>query len=231
MYVERKSLKGPRIGAAIIDLIIFGIINGIINVSTTFMFLFKNSYYYGDNIFRSLVLGLIISLIFCFLYYTVFPYLTKGRTLGKMMVGIKVVSHDYNEAKFSQLFFRNIFFFETLIFNSLNILFMYNITRSAMITSSFITGSFTNVISGILNLVIFIMILATSDERGFHDMIARTVVVEKDFDLNRLNQANVLERREMTWAEFDDEAMQATNKKDSPYNPEDDEIEFLKEDH
>jgi uncharacterized RDD family membrane protein YckC len=232
MYVERKSVKGPRIGAAVIDYIIFGIISGMINVSTTFMFLFSNAYYYrSSHLLRSLIIALVINLVFCFLYYTLFPYLTKGRTLGKLMVGVKVVSYDYSEAKFRQLFFRNIFFFEALIFNGFNLLFFYNLSRSMIATSSLFTSSIVNVLSGILNLVILIMILATSDERGLHDMIAKTVVVEKDFDLNRLNQANILERREMTWAEFDDEALQSTNnKKDQPYSPEDDEIEFLKED-
>lgn len=235
MYVKNRSVKGARIGAAIIDIILVGIITTIVGT------ILSLSYGYltvvnedPDDINTALntlrkpaVYSYIFSLLFVFLYYTVIPYFTKGKTLGKLMLGIKVVSIDYSIPTFGQLLLRNIFFFETLIFNGLSVLILYSInslhSASAMIGSGAV-GWF----SYLINIVIMVMILATAEERGFHDMIARTYVVSKDFDLDKLNRVNAIERKDMEWAEFDDDNNGEIDIINN--NDEDDEIGIIQQD-
>ena len=198
----RKSVKGIRIAAAIIDMIIVSFIVGIISGIITVPALIASDPS-ADKINTAYFIAGIFSAVFYFLYYTLLPYLFKGATFGKLMLGIRVVSADYGKASFWQLLIRNIFLVNQLV--------MIPITQTItttneqqMLTVNFSGGSIiTNLIFYILYLVIFIMILATDEERGFHDLIGRTYVVDKNFSIEKLNQVNAMEIHGMEWAEFE----------------------------
>ena len=55
----------------------------------------------------------------------------------------------------------------------------------------------------ILYFIIFIMILATDEERGFHDMLGGTIVIDRNISIEQINRATILEMRDMAWAEFE----------------------------
>lgn len=87
-YEKGKQVSFFRRSIAFfIDALIFLFINMII-------YLFV-PYHYQLSLFLSILL-----------YYILFPYLTKGRTLGKFAVQIKVVNQDGSNPKFYQYFLR-----------------------------------------------------------------------------------------------------------------------------
>ena len=49
----------------------------------------------------------LITLIITFLYFSLFQYYTKGKTLGKLICGLEVVSTDKKELKLSQVIIRS----------------------------------------------------------------------------------------------------------------------------
>lgn len=186
-------MKGKRLGAAIIDLIIILFTITLTSTITSLLI-----YRYNLYIIPILITSFLPLLLF-FIYYTVIPYLTKGSTLGKLMVGIKVVTLDYKKPTFLRLFIRNIFFFQTLLFNVPIILSILHLRELTVVLSILI-----GLINFGITLVIFIMIISTEEERGLHDYIAKTSVVSKQFDIAKATQANALERSQMDWAIFDD---------------------------
>lgn len=215
-------MKGKRIAAAIIDSII---IFFVITVSSSIISLIVYSILYVNNYLISILLTCLLPLLICFIYYTLLPYLLKGSTIGKLIVGIKVVSLIYKKPTFLQLFIRNIFFFETLL-SVLPILFLYFFHSGETLTV--IISLLVGFIGLGINLVIFIMILSTEEERGLHDHIAKTCVVSRRFDIDKITEANALERSQMDWAIFEDAPTSQNPDDSNPNNDDDDQIEILK---
>ena len=50
----------------------------------------------------------VINLVVTFLYFVVFQYMNNGKTVGKMLMKIKVVSKDRKKLKFDQILLRAI---------------------------------------------------------------------------------------------------------------------------
>ncbi len=224
----KTSVKGQRVGAAIIDYMLVALCNFLLSLVFMFIFLpILTGGRYGAigltfSIGSITIYGTLASLIFYFIYYTLFPYLTKGSTIGKLIVGIKVVNLEYQKPTFMQLLIRNIFLLETLVFSlPLSLLSFF------IIDPLIFLGLFVNLIKYGINLTILIMILATDDERGFHDYLAKTYVVDKNFDIDRLTKANALERSQMEWAIFDDGSLPPDEKDSTVNNQGEDTIEIL----
>ena len=83
-------------------------------------------------------------------YFTLIPYLCNGQTLGKMIVGIKVVMIDGSNITFVSLFVREIL--GKLLLNFINI-FLANLTSYALM-------------------------LYRRDKRAIGDILAKTMVVD-----------------------------------------------------
>ncbi|QVK18594.1 RDD family protein [Mycoplasmatota bacterium] len=216
-------MKGKRIGAAIIDGIIIS--SGISIIYTLVSLLTYSTHVYSAINIRLIIIlsNAILPLLIYFIYYTCLPYLTKGSTIGKLIVGIKVVSLDYKAPSFKHLFLRNIFFFEILLFN----------VPITFITLTMLGGSLSVVLTLLtgliclgINVAMFIMIISTEDERGLHDYIAKTCVVSRQFDIDKINQANALERSQMDWAIFED-SNPIQSDENINYNNNGDQIEIL----
>ncbi len=230
MYTQKISVKGSRVAAAIIDVIIINIINLF---STTILAFFMISIINSYHLSTSLVLVTILYPLSLYLvYYTIFPYFTKGRTIAKLLLGIKVVNYEYGSPSFFQLLFRNFFLLIQILSVTILLLIMPKIGFSLNMISSI---SFTsNILAGGLNfficLLILIMIMATDDEQGLHDMTAKTYVVHKNFSIDQYNDVNALERRNMDWADFGefDPASKDETETNKNSNDNDDEIELLK---
>ncbi len=219
--MNTPSIKGKRIGAAIIDIIFIIFILFFSSIISSLIFF--STYRYNHNYTLISIIYAIIPLGIIFIYYTVFPYITKGCTLGKLIIGVKVTNLNYNRPTFLQLTFRNIFFFEALLF--------YVCTLSNRLMFGFIIYFLIFLINFGLTLTIFIMILSTQEERGLHDFIAKTYVVDKHFDIHKVTQTNAIERTQMDWAIFDDEdeVPNPFNKQhnQTETNDNEDEIEIL----
>lgn len=188
----KLSFKGPRIGAAIIDFIIsFGIMT--IVVFTRFI-----NVNIGHDLV-SIILTLLIP-ITVLSYYTIIPYFTKGSTIGKLIVGLRVQTIDYENPSFKRLFIRNVFFFHQMIPVPFKI---YNYINHSFFNQFSIIIAIAHISFFILYFIIFIMILATDEERGFHDMLGGTIVIDRNISIEQINRATILEMRDMAWAEFE----------------------------
>lgn len=104
-------------------------------------------------------------------YFGVFAFVTKGQTLGKKLMNIKIVSNNDKPLKIYQYFIRSII---------LNGIIMDMITLIAICFSRntyysiYTIGSNLNTI---LEIAIVLMVLFTSSGRGLHDILAGTKVI------------------------------------------------------
>lgn len=221
MYVERKSTRGTRIGAAILDSICFFSINSF--------FLILLLMVLQDKFYRNFYsIYIVIFLLMTFTYYTLIPYLTRGRTLGKLLLGIKVISYDYTHAKFYQLLLRN---YHLLISFVIIIFYINRLIDGNTETYLFaFILFFYSFFKSILEIVLLFMVLISGEERGLHDLLAKTIVVERDFDLAKLNEADILERKQMTWAVFEDREQEVNPTPKATREDDEDVIEILKKD-
>ena len=111
------------------------------------------------------------SLVLSILYFVVFQLYNKGQTLGKKLLGIKIVS-DEKELNMNQMIVRS------LLANFI----LVNILKFALLT--FTSKSVYVTSSGILELINYIVILVsvimatTKEGRTIHDRIAHTRVVK-----------------------------------------------------
>lgn len=215
------NVRGKRIGAAIIDNILTAFLSFILYIIA--LIISNNLNLISQN--SVMIYVIIIQPTTFFICHTLIPYFTKGSTLGKLMVGLKVVGLDYHNPTFIQLLLRNIrlilVFFTTVLPYGLYLAF-----QTDYVLISTLIGFFLNFA---VQLTILIMILSNEEERAFHDMIANTYVVPRNFDILKVTEVNALERQYMDWAIFEDEELPTPEVVDSLKN-EDDDIEILKKD-
>lgn len=118
----------------------------------------------------------IITLAIYILYFIVFQFYNKGKTYGKKIMKIKIVSSDEKkELTMNQLAVRS------LIINSIFINLMVlvvNIFGNKDVF--FITSIVTQFLDMILMFVIAIMVLSREDKRGLHDIVTHTVVINEE---------------------------------------------------
>lgn len=114
----------------------------------------------------------ILNCVFIMIYFVFIPYFFEGRTIGKKIMGLKIVRKDEELLMLNDLIIRN------LIVNGLGFLLL---SLSILYLSS---GMFYFVITFILGilqiLLVFIslfMILYRKDNRGLHDILSETMVV------------------------------------------------------
>ena len=122
----------------------------------------------------------IIQLVLTILYFTVFQFFNKGKTVGKALMKINVVSTEKVKLKFSQVLVR------TLIINRIAVL-----TLSIISFYVFDKVAYINVISylQILDLLLLFVCLAMMmfrlDGKGLHDMLSKTNVVRIGEEVNK----------------------------------------------
>lgn len=132
----------------------------------------------------------IINLVVIVLYFVVFQYLNNGKTLGKTLMKIKVVSKDSKKIKFYQILLRS------LIINSILSSFVLILILSFCSKSIYLLSSrYIQFIDMTLVFVSIIMILFRQDGRGLHDIIASTEVIY-DIELdNKVKEATIVSKK------------------------------------
>lgn len=114
------------------------------------------------------------TIIILILYFGIFAYFFEGETVGKRLLKLKIVDKDGHKPKLWQLITRTIILFgiPLVIIDSIgaHIFGMMNYT-------------YINIVIYLLNMALSIAILitlfVTKDNRGLHDIIAKTTVVER----------------------------------------------------
>ena len=124
-----------------------------------------NIVYYG-------VYTSIISLVLSFLYFGIFQYYTDGKTIGKLLFGIKVISTKDEKLNIIQVIIRSAIINSLLASAVLIILVLYT-SKAAYIKAN----TYIQIIDNGLLLFSFCMVLYRQDGVGLHDLLAGTAVV------------------------------------------------------
>lgn len=124
------------------------------------------------NLDQQKVLLSIVNCFFILLYFVGMPYFFDGMTLGKKLMGIKVVRRDGELLMLNDLIIRN------LIINGLG--FMLISLCILYITPSmvyFIISTILGIFQIILVIISVFMIIYRKDKRGLHDILGNTKVI------------------------------------------------------
>lgn len=128
---------------------------------------------------------IISDVVITFLYFGLFQSITKGQTLGKKLMNIKVVSAKEKDLKWYNYFIRA-FILNGVILNLL--------TFVAVWCSKEMYYKICNVATNVdylLMIVIFLMIMLSKDGRGLHDVLAGTKVIDVRIENDKVKEAEV----------------------------------------
>ena len=124
-----------------------------------------NLIYYG-------VYTSIISLVLSFLYFGIFQYYTDGKTIGKLLFGVKVISTKGEKLTLIQVIIRSAII-NSLLTSAITIILVLYLSKEKFIN----TNNIIQIIDNGLVLASFCMILYRKDGVGLHDLLAGTAVV------------------------------------------------------
>ena len=201
-----EKVTGKRVLAFIIDMVIISfVVNIFSNIkllnpyvdkynetsNELFTYVIQNGYtdlisksekvekYIYDLSYYGIYLS-IINLIVVFLYFVCFQYFNKGKTLGKSIFNIKIISNDNKKLKFKQILIRSIIV--NSIFTSLLSIIMIIVFKDNNY------NTYTSLIEMLDMGLIFLcfgFMLYREDGRGLHDLISNTKVVSNDYEINK----------------------------------------------
>ena len=117
----------------------------------------------------------IISIIVYLGYFVGFQKWNKNQTLGKKLFNIEVASIENTDVKWWQILFR-----EIIIYNLIAKILYVILILFLNVISYFMISNIILAISSLIFLINVILILFRKDGRGLHDLLAKTIVVEKD---------------------------------------------------
>ena len=118
------------------------------------------------------VFSSIYSVVLTFLYFVGFQYFTKGKTLGKKIFGIEIVSNDKEELTAMQLLKRSIVI-HALVTSIISIVLIMTLSKANYLNYA----RYVQLVETILILGSIMFALYREDGRGLHDLIAGTIVL------------------------------------------------------
>ena len=124
----------------------------------------------------------IITIIITFLYFGIFQFYTGGKTIGKLLFKLEVVSNDKKKLSLKQIILRSLII-NGILTSSLMVIMLYVLSKSAFNK----IGSIIQLLDIAILIISFIMIINRKDGIGLHDLIANTRVIsslEKDLFFN-----------------------------------------------
>lgn len=114
----------------------------------------------------------IIDVVITILYFVVFAFVKNGQTIGKKLIGIKVVKQD-GELTINDMIFRS-FIINGLLMSLINLVLLFTTKDLSYMYSVSIIGF----IQVLLMFVSCIMVLIRKDNLALQDIITKTKVVE-----------------------------------------------------
>lgn len=112
-----------------------------------------------------------ITVVLGVLYFVVFQVYNAGKTIGKKIVGIKVVSEDGN-ININQMIFRS-FIANSILLNIINIVLLITMNKSGYI---YTYGCF-ELVQYTITVVSLFMVMFSKDGKAIHDRLVHTKVV------------------------------------------------------
>lgn len=189
-----NQLAGKRIGAAIIDSIIVGIIaaipvaiymiatfsgldeEGILDLLESIIVDAETIAFVGTVLMDIMLITSASQLLVGTLYFGLLPTMKDGQTWGKMMLKLKAVNEYGENPSFWKHMLRAI--------QNWSIYVMLPVVLLAAIFASdaiYYAGSSLSNLTSLAFFASLIMIFAMQDGRGLHDMVAKTRVVSTEF--------------------------------------------------
>jgi len=118
----------------------------------------------------------IISVSALILYFGVFAYSTKGQTIGKKLLKLRVVSNNDKKNNIGHYILR-IMILNNIFLTLLALLLMFVLDKNGFYYATLIIGGLQSIILSIN----ILMIVLRKDRRGLHDIVSNTKVInEKD---------------------------------------------------
>lgn len=128
---------------------------------------------YNYKLLKYSIIPTIINLMCILLYFVVFQFYFNGQTLGKKIMKLKVISNNDKELTIFNFFIRSLIVNEVFL-NTLNIIFLIILSKNSFITYNQIIY----VITYIIEMAIISTILFDKNNRGIHDYICNTKIIE-----------------------------------------------------
>jgi len=120
-------------------------------------------------------LNTIITLICTLLYFGILQYFLNGKTIGKSIFKLQVVSNNEKKLNILNYFLRSLVVNDVLL-NAISIIFLITASKT-------IYQNANNIISTIISIVeaiIIFLVMTREDHRGLHDLLFNTKVIETD---------------------------------------------------
>jgi len=150
----------------------------------------------------------IISLVVSFIYFGIFQYYTNGKTVGKLLFGIKVISTKNEKLKLIQTIIRSAII-NSLLTSSIIIICVLFLSKTAFIN--------VNKVIQMIDLGLIIasvsMILYRNDGVGLHDLLASTAVVN-NYETYKDYKEVYGKVKEAEYSEVDKKTTKRKNKKE-----------------
>ena len=132
------------------------------------------------------VLAGVLSLSVALVYYVVLPIIWKGQTLGKKLLGLKIVNDDYQEVNLKQLIIRQvimIFLVEGSIYTCSN---MFH--QLVNVLTGYNIAAIWNKVGLVISVLSGILVIVLKSKKSLHDIVSHTLVV-----VDQMNQLSDLE--------------------------------------
>lgn len=128
---------------------------------------------YSYKLIKYTIIPTIISLMCILFYFVVIQFYFGGKTLGKLLMNLKVVSNNNKKLTILNFLIRSLIVNEVFI-NILNIIFILVLTKNNYLVYNQIIYPITYM----LEMSIIATILFDKNNRGIHDYISNTKVIE-----------------------------------------------------
>lgn len=128
---------------------------------------------YSYKLLKYSIIPTIVNLMCVLLYFVVFQFYFDGKTLGKKIMKLKVVSNNTKKLHILNYLIRSLIVNEVFI-NLVSLLCLILLSKTNYISYSKIIY----VITYILEMTILFMIVFDKNNRGLHDYISNTKVIE-----------------------------------------------------
>lgn len=145
-----------------------------------YMSLYKDAVYIPQqlSIFKGYyqVIAGVLSLSVALVYYVVLPIIWKGQTLGKKLLGLKIVNDNYQEVNVKQLIIRQvimIFLVEGSIYTCSNML-----HQLVNVLTGYNIASIWNKVGLVITILSGILVIILKSKKSLHDIVSHTLVVD-----------------------------------------------------
>ena len=134
----------------------------------------------------------ILDIVIVLLYFGVLPFFTGGQTIGKKLLNLRITSIDDNELTLVNYLLR------ALILNNIIISIMeITVVYTMKVDNFFNVYSNINLVGYIITYITLFMVIVKRDNRGLHDLVARTKVIKISEDKIEEEQAILVHEQEI----------------------------------